>query len=236
MTARFAWVSMVVVAGTALAVLLAALAFVPASAWERFVPIATVLGAAGVVAAAIAAAWTGERLARPLRRIVQAIEAEEVGEASLRQFARETPAEAAGLLYALHHAHARLHGTLAQLERDRAQMATTFQHMADGVLVLDPEERIELSNPAAERLLHTPTPTGRPLAAVARDAELVELARAARGGHAVEQVIELRSGAAAPRCWVQVAATRLPASERTLVLLQDVTDLRRTEAARRDFV
>jgi two-component system phosphate regulon sensor histidine kinase PhoR len=35
---------------------------------------------------------------------------------------------------------------------------------------------------------------------------------------------------------VQVAATRLPATERTLVLLQDVTDLRRAEAARRDFV
>ena len=39
-----------------------------------------------------------------------------------------------------------------------------------------------------------------------------------------------------PRRWVQVAATRLPGGERTLVLLQDVTDLRRAEAARRDFV
>jgi two-component system phosphate regulon sensor histidine kinase PhoR len=35
---------------------------------------------------------------------------------------------------------------------------------------------------------------------------------------------------------VQVVATRLPDSQRTLVLLQDVTDLRRAEAARRDFV
>ena len=236
MTARFAWLSMLVVGATAVAVLLAALAFVPTSAWESFVPIATILGGAGVLAAAVTTAWTGERLARPLRRIVQAIEAGEIGQQSLRQFADETPAEVAGLLYALHHAHARLHRTLAQLERDRAQMITTFRHMADGVLVLDPDERIELSNPAAERLLRTPTPTGHRFVEVARDAELVELARAARGPHPVAQVIELRSGSAAPQRWVQVAATRLPAGERTLLLLQDVTDLRRAEAARRDFV
>src|SRR5205823_7162930 len=52
----------------------------------------------------------------------------------------------------------------------------------------------------------------------------------------VAHVVELRSGSGAPRLWVQVSATRLPDGRRTLVLLQDVTDLRRAEAARRDFV
>jgi signal transduction histidine kinase len=147
MTARFAWVSMLVAAGTALAVLLAALAFLPTSTWERFVPIATVLGGLGVLTAAATATWTGGRLAGPLRRIVQAIGTGQIGQASLRQFAGEMPSEVAGLLYALHHAQVRLHHTLGELEQDRAQMATTLQHMADGVLVLDPDERIALSNP-----------------------------------------------------------------------------------------
>jgi two-component system phosphate regulon sensor histidine kinase PhoR len=167
--------------------------------------------------------------------MVQQVEAGKIGERSLFQFASEMPTEVAGLLYALHHTHARLQHTVAQLERDRAQMATLFQHMADGVLVLDPDERIQLGNPAAERLLHAPAPAGRRLAEVARDAELVELVRAARAQSPLAQVIELHNGATVHR-WVQAVATRLPNADRMLLLLQDVTDLRGAEVLRRDFV
>src|SRR5919197_70814 len=236
MAARFAWLSMLVTAGTGLAILLAALIFLPIPAWESFVPVAAALGGAGVVAAAIGAAWAGEVVARPLRRMVQAVEADKIGQETLGRFAAPAPGEVAALVYALHHAHARLQRTLTQLERDRAQMASIFQHMADGLLVLDANERVELSNPAAARLLRASALAGRPLAEVARDAELLEVARAARGPVPVAQVVELRSGLAAPRRWVQIAATRLPDTRRTLLLLQDVTDLRRAEAARRDFV
>jgi two-component system phosphate regulon sensor histidine kinase PhoR len=235
-TARFAWLSALVAAATGVAVLLASLTFLPAPAWESFVPIATALTGAGVVAAVLLAAWAGERLARPLRRMVRAIEADTIGPRSLREFASEAPSEVVALVYALRTAHDRLQRTLAELERDRAQMVTTFRHMADGVLVLDPDERIELANPAAARLLTTTVARGRSLAEVAHDAELVEVARAARGSAPVTRVVELRSDLAAPRRWVQVAATRLPDGKRTLLLLQDVTDLRRAEAARRDFV
>jgi two-component system, OmpR family, phosphate regulon sensor histidine kinase PhoR len=235
MTARFAWLSMLVAATTALTVLLAALAFLPIPTWESFVPIATVLGGAGVLAAAVAAAWAGQRLSRPLRSMVRAIEADEMGQNTFHQFTGQAPAEVMALLYALRHAHDRLHCTLDQLEQDRAQMATIFQHMADGVLVLDPDERIEVCNPAATRLLRSDGMLGRPLVEVARDAELVEVARAARGHLPLAQVIEIRRGAAHRR-WVQVVASHLPDSQRTLLLLQDVTDLRRAEAARRDFV
>jgi len=235
-TARFAWLSALVAGGTGVAVLLAALTFLPASAWEGFVPIATALTAAGVLAAVLLAAWAGERLARPLRTMVRAIEADTIGPRSLHEFASEAPSEIVALVYALRTAHGRLQRTLAELERDRAQMATTFQHMADGVLVLDPDERIELANPAAARLLTASVTRGRSLAEVAHDAELVEVARAARGTAPVTRIVELRSLLAAPRRWVQVAATRLPDGKRTLLLLQDVTDLRRAEVARRDFV
>jgi two-component system, OmpR family, phosphate regulon sensor histidine kinase PhoR len=236
MSARLAWLSALVAGASAIAVLVAALAFLPPSTWESFVTIATLLAGTGVVVAALAAAWAGERLARPLRRMVRAIEVDNIGTESLREFAGEAPAEVVALVYALRNAHSRLQRTLAELERDRAQMATTFQHMADGVLVLDPDGRIELTNPAAARLLRTSVARGRSLAEVAHDAELVEVARAAQRPAPITRLIELRSGAAAPRRWVQVAATRLPDGERTLLLLQDVTDLRRAEVARRDFV
>jgi two-component system phosphate regulon sensor histidine kinase PhoR len=236
MTARFAWLSMLVAGATALAVVLVALVFLPTSTWASFVPLAAIVGGTGVLAAAIGAAWAGQGFARALRRIVRAVEAAEIGEQSLRQFAGEAPSEVAALLYSLHGVHVRLQRTLRQVERDRGQMATVFQNMADGLLVLDGDERIALSNPAAERLLRGATPSGRQLAEVVGDAELIELARAAREGHAVVRLIELRSSPAAPRQWVQVAVARLSDPDRTLVLLQDVTDLRRAETARRDFV
>jgi two-component system phosphate regulon sensor histidine kinase PhoR len=108
--------------------------------------------------------------------------------------------------------------------------------MADGLLVLDANERIELSNPAATRLLRQPRLVGLPLAEAVRDADLVETVRAVRDTHPVTQLVELRSDPSRPRSWLNIVATRVPAEQRILVLLQDVTELRRAEAARRDFV
>src|SRR5262249_14954688 len=51
----------------------------------------------------------------------------------------------------------------------------------------------------------------------------------------VRHPIELRAPAG-PRSWIQVVATQLPTERRILVLLQDVTELRRAETVRRDFV
>jgi signal transduction histidine kinase len=121
-TARFAWASMLVVGGTALGVLLVGLAFLPGSAWESFVPIATIVGGLGVVAAAAGAAWIGERQLRPLRRLVHAIETDQIGRDSLRELAGDAPPEIAALLHGLHLTQARLRRTLAELEHDRAEL------------------------------------------------------------------------------------------------------------------
>jgi hypothetical protein len=69
-----------------------------------------------------------------------------------------------------------------------------------------------------------------------RDHDLVETIRAAGVASPVTKVVELRSDFTRARAWLHVVATRVPSDLRTLVLLQDVTDLRLAEAARRDFV
>jgi len=124
----------------------------------------------------------------------------------------------------------------AQSQRDRAQMVAIFEHMADGLLVLDANERIELSNPAATRLLRQPRLEGLPLAGAVHDADLVQTVRAVSNERPVTQLVELRQEPGRPRTWLNIIATRVPAEQRVLVLLQDVTELRRAEAARRDFV
>ena len=130
---------------------------------------------------------------------------------------------------------ARLTSNMAQMQRDRSDMAALFEYMADGVLVLDARDRVELANPAAGRLLRRAGLQGRPLASAIRDPDMLEVIRAARDGGPVRHPVELRTPNGL-RSWVQVVATLLPTDARILVLLQDVTELRHAETVRRDFV
>ena len=97
-TRRLAWVTVILVGATALVMLLTSLAFVPVTAWETYVPIATVLGTVGVALAGIAVEMAGDRLVRPIRRLVRSIEEEEIGEQSLHNLVRQVPPEVAPLL------------------------------------------------------------------------------------------------------------------------------------------
>jgi two-component system phosphate regulon sensor histidine kinase PhoR len=124
---------------------------------------------------------------------------------------------------------------MAQIQRDRSSMSALFEHMADGVLVLDAQDRVELANPAACRLLRQTSIVGRPLPSAVHDPDVLHVVRAARDGSVVRHPVELRSPTGY-RSWLQVVATELPMEQRVLVLLQDVTELRRAETVRRDFV
>ncbi len=232
MTRHFAWVAVLLVGGTALAMLVVALLFVPAASWETFVPVATLVGGLGVIVAAVTIEHTGDPPVRRLRQLARTIEEGRVGELTLADFARQAPLELAPLLYGLHLTHSRLQRTLDQLKQERAEVAMIFEHMADSVLVLDAHERVVLSNPAAERMLRSAKLDGRSLDSLGDDG-LIALARAARDASPVTHLLELEH--LGERRWVQAIATRLP-EERQLLVLQDVTDLRRAEAARRDFV
>jgi len=130
---------------------------------------------------------------------------------------------------------ARLTSSMALLQRERSDLAVMFEYMDDGVLVLDARDRVELANPAAGRLLRRSRLQGRQLTSAIRDPDLLEMVRAARGGSPVRHPVELRAPNG-PRAWIQVVATSLPTDHRLLVLLQDVTELRRAETVRRDFV
>lgn len=214
--------------------LLASLAFVPVSAWESYVPVAAIVGTFGVVLAGIAVEIAGERLMRPMRRLARSIEEEAIGDQSLHDLVRQAPPEMAPLLYGLHVTHARLRRILRELEQDRAEMSAIFEHMADSVLVLDANERIVLSNPAANRMLNGES-LGRSLAEVTRDAELVNLARSVSENNIEARLIEMFAGDTGERRWIQAVATPLP-ERRRLLVLQDISGLRRAEIARRDFV
>jgi len=217
-----------------LATALVAVSFVPPTARSDFVAAESAALVAVLVLVVVAVTFVGRAVVlRPFHDLAVALQAERLSDSALTAFAHSPIADVAAVATAVRRTGRRLQSSMEQVHRERLQIAIIFEHMADGVLVLDAGERVELSNPAAARLLGQRSVAGRPLTEAVRDAEIVELARAAQASETVTQVVDLRQR---PRRWVQVVATRLPDGQRTLLLLQDVTELRRTEAARRDFV
>ncbi len=125
---------------------------------------------------------------------------------------------------------------LGQLRTERDLLGRVLDGMREGVLLLDVAGRLALANPSLrEMLLLGPDVVGKELLAVVRNAALKQLLDDAR---ATDQTVsrELELGDLKPRRLL-VHALRLtgePAG--VLAVFVDVTDLRRLESLRRDFV
>lgn len=122
---------------------------------------------------------------------------------------------------------------------DAARLANLLAHMAEGVLALDAEQRIILANEAARRLLEFSAGEieGRPLWEVMRNRSLEEAV--AETLHSRRPCTkEFEAGTAGNRRILTLRAS--PLSEETspgvMIVLHDVSDLRRLENLRREFV
>lgn len=131
----------------------------------------------------------------------------------------------------------------AQLADHRGQLAAVLDTMADGVILVDSENRIALSNRAAQDLLAFEAPSGTPLSSILRDHELRALVMLCReSGQRQHGELALSS----PRRSLSATATPItpepgetePDEPGTSVLLtlHDLTPLRQLETTRREFV
>ena len=153
----------------------------------------------------------------------------------------------------------RLRTHIRAVEDERGRQAAVLGHMADGLVIADPDGTVRLINPAAARLLQLAPERaeGRSVTAVVRDHELAALvgealsassrqalstgssqALAADAAAGRPRLIEL--GTPGRRRTVQAMASRIPsgegAAQQVLLILQDVTALRQAEMVRREFV
>ncbi|MFT4038262.1 MAG: ATP-binding protein [Thermomicrobiales bacterium] len=130
-----------------------------------------------------------------------------------------------------------LRETMDELERVRARLEATLVNLSDGVVITDRDGNVALMNDAARAMLAVRgTVQGEPLMQVGRDHELAELVDRAvvECGGTMERVIHhSRSGRQ-----LQAAARCLTAPDERIgvVVMRDVTELRRLEGVRRDFV
>jgi two-component system phosphate regulon sensor histidine kinase PhoR len=128
-----------------------------------------------------------------------------------------------------------LSASLGELRGERDLLTSTLTSMNEGVLVVGAGGRIVLTNPALRAmLLIGPDAVGQSLREVMRDAELDSLLERAARGDAAEGELEL-AGLVRRRALVRAVMLQ-DEPHGVLAVFVDVTDLRKLEAVRRDFV
>ncbi len=140
------------------------------------------------------------------------------------------------LARALNRLSSDLNVTSGNLKDQRDLLSAVLEGMDEGVLLLDARGRVLTVNPALREMMLLGSETrGRPLLEVVRHAELKELVDAARtGGGKVSQEIDI-SGIKPRRLLVRAAPLE-HAEGVLLAVFMDVTEIRRLETMRRDFV
>lgn len=182
----------------------------------------------GALVAGVVALLLERTITRPLAELTRRAAA---SGADARSFAVDGPDEVRRLGRALEAMAADARAARRTIERERDRLATLVEGLSDAVVILDPDERIRLANPAAERMLGIPALVGRRLVDCARDHEIFAAVTAARQSGEAQSQIERD----VPRRFVRVVARQL-ADAQMLLSLQDLTLVHRSEAVRREFV
>jgi two-component system phosphate regulon sensor histidine kinase PhoR len=136
---------------------------------------------------------------------------------------------------------ARLREKIADLQQERARSDAVLEGMVEGVIAVDGHEAIIRMNERARAMLGVGSGRGelKPFLEVVRNADLHEIfreCRSAAAGAAVRRELQLRYPVAR-RLQVNAVPLRL-AGEGTgaVMVLHDITELRRLEAVRTEFV
>jgi two-component system phosphate regulon sensor histidine kinase PhoR len=130
----------------------------------------------------------------------------------------------------------RLSVTLGDLRGERDLQKKILEAMHEGVVVVDPEGRIELVNSALRSMLLLGTDAvGKLLIETVRHAQLSEMLEDARA-EPDDRLVELELPGLKPRRVLVQVAPLSAGDEGLLFVFVDVTELRRLESLRRDFV
>ncbi|HEV3167129.1 MAG TPA: ATP-binding protein [Isosphaeraceae bacterium] len=197
----------------------------------------------GLVVLGIAAATAvvyGLRWAGVLREVTRGLEALGKGLA-----VRPIHSGAVGLVGRLARAFnteaPQLEERLARLEQDRAQLRAVLSGMAEAVIAVDPRRRLLFANSSANRLFGLDASSvGRLMVELIRSPQVQQAVDAALAGPAAyrgEIALTGRDALGPPRV-LDVLGTRLLGSPPAgaVLVFHDVTELRRLERMRQDFV
>src|SRR6267143_1929210 len=202
-----------------------------------------VMLAGGLLALAVAAGigiFVAGRVTQPVVEMQEIARRMSEGEYNARAPVRSVD-ELGALGRALNVMMARLREKIDDAQEERAKATAILDGMVEGVIAVDAHEGIVLMNERARAMFGVGPGRGegKPLTEVIRSAELHELFRATRaGGQEAPLRRELRLGHPVARMLeINAVPLRLGAGESGAVMvLHDVTALRRLERVRTEFV
>jgi two-component system phosphate regulon sensor histidine kinase PhoR len=121
----------------------------------------------------------------------------------------------------------------AVLDSERARLAAVLDQMTDGVLIADAQGIVQFANPAAGKLFQSSNPVHHSLTEVIRHHQLVEAwRRCQQTGELQSESVELPNR----HQYLQLIVIPDTHASGSLLLVQDLTRIRRLETVRRDFI
>jgi two-component system, OmpR family, phosphate regulon sensor histidine kinase PhoR len=184
-----------------------------------------------------ASLWVSQFFSRRVERL--RMFSRRVAEGDFRPIDADRSGDALEALAAsLNETAARLDRTIRTLTEERNLSSAILGSMVEGVAVVNAAERLLFANQGFAEILELDAPleSGRALVEVVRQTELLEAVRKVlKGAPRVEA--EIVTGTLRQRFFaVTVASVRAAETSGAVVVLHDVTDLRKLERVRRDFV
>jgi two-component system, OmpR family, phosphate regulon sensor histidine kinase PhoR len=192
-----------------------------------------------LLVAALLGYLTSRQVSYPLRQMAEVAKKIGAGDFSV-QAPRGARDEVGTLGGVLNQMKADLKAKVEELEAERKEVAAILEGMIEGVVAFDLSEKVLFSNPAAGRSLgfDPATAEGRPFLEVCRMPELYSFAQALLNeGKEVHR--EMSGFTPGERAW-EIVGVPLLGSEGEqrggLLVLHDVTETRRLERLRQEFV
>jgi two-component system phosphate regulon sensor histidine kinase PhoR len=122
---------------------------------------------------------------------------------------------------------------LSTVKAENARLATVLDQLTDGVIIVDANGITQFANPAARRLFDISRAPGHSVAEVIRNHQLVDAWRRCQQTNEIQsESVELP----ARRQFLQLIAIPDTHAGGSLLLVQDLTRVRRLETVRRDFI
>jgi len=187
--------------------------------------------AAGLLSLIISA-----RSTRPLRELIDVAQRMAGGDWQARMFSTRQD-EVGRLVDGFNRVAEALQDEMAARSKERGRLQAVLEAMADGVLIVNEEERVRLVNLAATRFLGVTEAEAldRPFAQVTRDHRLIHLwQRCLERNQEVSDTFDSLADGRTLRAVITPIRQLTPPGY--LVILQDLTELRRLERTRREFV
>ncbi|MCB0200773.1 MAG: HAMP domain-containing protein [Caldilineae bacterium] len=195
-----------------------------------------VIAMAAALAVFLVALFIAGRIARPVEQLTAVADRMAGGDFSARAV-QVTKDEVGRLTVAFNRMAEELEDKVTRVTRERSRLEAILGNLADGIIIADPRGEVRLINPAATKLLKTTQAAARgsSFARVVRHHQIIDLWQKCRASGQIQVgAVEIdRQGI----FWQVIIATfQETDAQGYLVIIQDLSRIRRLETVRRDFV